>query len=392
MGSLSAPPPQSRLFTPLRLGTVDLKHRVVLAPLTRYRNDDDNAPLPFMQKYYADRGSAPGTLVISEATAISHAEEGTLNGPGFVSDDQVKAWSKVIDAVHANGSFYFQQIWAMGRASDPKYLAERGFKYRSSSAVAMEGKDATPEAMTEEEILDTIQAFVDTAKRVIEAGADGVEIHGAHGYLIDQFTSDSVNHRTDKWGGSIENRARFLLETVKAVVAAVGAERVALRMSPFASFQGAEVSDIIGQYTYIIEELKKMNAPFAYLSLVEATGDPGALIFGSKQVNQGKTLDFILEAWDNRSPVMVAGGYTYESATKALEQHYQKWDVLVAFGRQFIANPDLVFRMKNGIELTKYNRKTFYINKSEVGYNDYPFSKEYMRAKVQGVESSEARL
>jgi NADPH2 dehydrogenase len=335
-----------------------------------------------MVKYYSDRASTPGTLVISEATSVSHLEEGQDNIPGFVSESQVAAWTKIIDAVHARGSFYFQQIWGMGRASFPEFLAKKGLKYRSSSAVAMEGVDAIPEEMTEEEILDIIQSFVDTARRVISAGGDGVEIHAAHGYLIDQFVSDAVNKRTDKWGGSIENRSRLLLEVVKAVVNEIGAERVALRMSPYAAFQGAEKTDIEGQYLYIITELKKMNVPLAYLSLVESTGDPGAIAFNGKTVNQGKTLDFILEAWDNRSPVIVAGGYRPNTAAWALEDHYNKWNTLVAFGRHFLANPDLVFRVRHGLELNKYNRPTFYLAKNEVGYNDYPFSEEYVAAHL----------
>lgn len=341
-----------------------------------------------MEKYYADRGSAPGTLVISEATGVSHFEEGHHNGPGFVSDKQVAAWSKVIDAVHANGSFYFQQIWAMGRASDPEYMAQRGFPYRSSSTVAMPGVDAAPRALTEEEILELIQDFVDTAKRVIGAGGDGVEIHSAHGYMLDQFLSDGINQRTDKWGGSIENRARLTLEVVKAVVAAIGAEKVAIRFSPYAGFQGSEKPDTVELHSYIIDQLKKMNAKFAYLSLVEATGDPGAIVRGDKAINQGKTLDFILEAWDNLSPVIVAGGYEPKTAAAILEDHYKKWDVMIAFGRHFIANPDLVFRIKHEIELNKYNRSTFYINKSEVGYNDYPFSE--VSLKTQSNEGNKA--
>jgi NADPH2 dehydrogenase len=371
-------PAQTRLFKPLKVGNFELQHRIVLPPLTRNRNDNNHTPLPLMVKYYADRASTPGTLIISEATAISHLEEGQRNTPGFVSDSQVAAWSKIIDAVHAKGSFYFQQIWGLGRASTPAYMAERGMKYRSSSAVAMKGADATPEEMTEEEILDIIQSFVDTAKRVVTAGGDGVEIHAAHGYLLDQFISDAVNHRQDKWGGSIENRSRLFLEVVKAVVAAIGAERVAMRFSPYASFQDAEKSDIEGQYIYIIQELKKMNVPFAYMSLVEATGDPAAIVLGAQEVNKGKTLDFILEAWDNQSPVLVAGGYEPNSAAWAIEEHYQKWNVLVAFGRHFLANPDMVFRVQNGIELNKYNRSTFYKTMSEEGYNDYPFSKEFL--------------
>lgn len=371
-------PEHSKLFKPLRLGTMQLQHRIVFPPLTRNRNDDNHTPLPFMAKYYADRASTPGTLVISEATAVSHLEEGQDNTPGFVSDRQVAAWKQIIDAVHAKGSFYFQQIWGMGRASFPELLVKKGYKYRSSSATPMEGSDAVPEEMTEDEILDLIQSFVDTAQRVIAAGGDGVEIHAAHGYILDQFISDRVNYRLDKWGGSTENRARLVLEVIKAVGSAIGFERVALRLSPYAAFQGAEKSDIHGQYLYIIRELKKLPAPLAYLSLVEATGDPGALIFGGKEVNQGKTLDFILEAWDNQSPVIVAGGYRPETAARALENHYERWNVLIAFGRHFLANPDLVFRIHHGIPLNKYNRATFYTAMNEIGYNDYPFSAEYL--------------
>ncbi|KAH6988539.1 NADPH dehydrogenase [Ilyonectria destructans] len=381
MGSIT-PQSESRLFKPLKMGNVTLQHRIVFPPLTRNRNDDDHTPLPLMEKYYADRASTPGTLVISEATSISHAEEGQRNVPGFVTDRQVAAWKKIIDGVHAKGSFYFQQIWGLGRASTTDYIAERGFPYRSSSDVPLEGCDVAPRAMTEEEILQTIQDFVDTAKRVVAAGGDGVEIHSAHGYLLDQFLSDAVNKRTDKWGGSIENRSRFTLEVVKAVVAAIGAEKVAIRLSPYAGFQGAIKSDINELYTYLVEELKKMNVKFAYLSLVEATGDPAAIVLGTEAPNKGKTLDFILEAWDNLSPVLVAGGYTPETAGWALDDHYKKWDVLIAFGRHFLANPDLVFRVKNGIELNKYNRATFYLTMSDVGYNDYPFSDEFLKTQA----------
>jgi NADPH2 dehydrogenase len=378
-------PSETRLFKPLKVGNVTLQHRIALPPLTRNRNDDDHIPLPLMEKYYADRGSVPGTLVISEATAISHIEEGDPNNPGFVSDAQVKSWGKIIEAVHANGSFYFQQIWGMGRASHPEHLAKRGLPYRSSSAVPMKGVEVTPTAMTEDEILVTIQDFVETSKRIIAAGADGVEIHSAHGYLLDQFLTSSVNQRTDKWGGSIENRSRLTLQVVKAVVQAIGAEKVAIRFSPYAGFHGSEKTDYIELYTHLITELKKMNVKFAYLSLVEATGDPGALVRGEKQINIGKTLDFILELWDNLSPVIVAGGYQPESAAQAVETHYKRWDVIVAFGRHFIANPDLIFRIQHGIPLTKYNRPTFYLRKQWEGYNDYPFSQEFLKAHPNSV-------
>ncbi|KAL4876476.1 NADH:flavin oxidoreductase NADH oxidase family protein [Aspergillus karnatakaensis] len=375
-------PATTKLFSPLRVGRMNLTHRIVFPPLTRNRNSDTHTPLPLMTQYYADRASTPGTLIISEATAISHAEEGQDNTPGFISEQQVSAWKAIISAVHAKGSFYFQQIWGMGRASYPQFLKEKGLRYRSASAIPMQGVDAIPSEMTETEIQETIESFVDTARRVIAAGGDGVEIHCAHGYLLDQFLSDAVNHRSDKWGGSTENRARLVLEVVRAVVAAIGADRVALRLSPYAAFQDAEKGDIQGQYLYLINRLREIVPPLAYLSLVEATGDPGALVFGGKEVNQGRTLDFILQAWGNRSPVIVAGGYGPETAARALEEHYGEWDVLVAFGRHFLANPDLVYRIRHGIELNKYHRPTFYLPMSEVGYNDYPFSEEFLAERA----------
>ncbi|KAJ3547468.1 hypothetical protein NM208_g1496 [Fusarium decemcellulare] len=375
---MTAPSADSRLFKPLKVGHAQLEHRMAMAPLTRYRNDQQHVAMPFVERYYADRASAPGTLVISEATGVSLQDAGVRQGPAFVTDEQVAAWKKVIDAVHSRKSVWFQQIWGQGRASDPDYQKERGFKYRSSSAVPMDANSAVPEAMTEQEISGFIDDFVATAKRVVAAGGDGVEIHGAHGYLIDQFISDSVNKRTDKWGGSIENRSRLLIEVVKAVVAAIGPERTAVRLSPYATFQGAESSDIQAQYSYIISELKKLG-PLAYLSLVEARGDPAKLLVANQDPSvQLQTLDFILEAWDNLSPVIVAGGYSPASAAEALDTRYKKWDVIIAFGRSFLANPDLVWRVKNGVELNDYHRQSFYIKGSEIGYNDYPFSQGYV--------------
>lgn len=269
-------PSQTRLFKPIKIGNKTLEHRVVFAPLTRFRSDDDHTPLPFMQKYYADRACAPGTLVISEATAIAHNEAGQPNLPAFVSDSQVEAWRQIISGVHAKGSVFFQQIWGMGRAASPEFVTERGFRYHSSSAVPMPGSDVAPESMTEEEILELIQSFADTAKRVVAAGGDGVEIHSAHGYLLDQFLSDNINKRTDKWGGSIENRCRLTLEVVKAVVAAIGAEKVALRLSPFAGFQGSEKSDIKELFTHLIGELRRRatNLPTSRWSRPKATRVP----------------------------------------------------------------------------------------------------------------------
>ncbi|CAK7202826.1 hypothetical protein SEUCBS139899_005553 [Sporothrix eucalyptigena] len=372
----------SKLFQPLKLGDNTLQHRIALAPLTRNRNDNDHAPISLMETYYDDRASVPGTLIISEATATSHDEEGQRNIPGINTEKQVAAWTKIISRVHAKGSVYFQQLFALGRANTPDYVKERSLPYRSSSDIPLEGYNAIPTPMTEEEIHQTIQDFVSSSKNAIRAGADGVEIHAAHGYLLDQFLSASANKRSDKWGGSVENRSRLTLEVVKAVVAAIGAEKVAIRFSPFAGFQGVAKDDIHELYSYVVEELKKLNAKFAYLSLVEAKGDPAHIVLDADQINKGKTLDFILDAWNNLSPVVVAGGYTPESAIWAVDEHYKKWDVLVAFGRHYLANPDLVYRIQHGLPLNKYNRATFYLVMNNVGYNDYPFSQEFLAAKA----------
>lgn len=368
----------SKLFKPLKLGSNQLQHRIAMAPLTRYRHNNHHVAKPFVPRYYGERASTPGTLIISEATGVSMQDSGIRQSPAFVTDEQVAAWKDVIAAVHEHGSIWFQQLWALGRAAEPEYQKERGYNYRSSSAVPMKEDGAAPEEMTEKEILQLIEDYVATAKRVIAAGGDGVEIHGAHGYLLDQFISDSVNKRTDKWGGSVENRSRLVLEVVKAVTEAIGSDRVGLRLSPYASFQGAEASDIIAQYSYIIEQLKSLPQPLAYLSLVEARGDPAKLLSPEQSDSEQQTLDFILDVWDNRSPVIVAGGYTRESAAEILDGHYSKWDVIVAFGRDFLANPDFVWRLKNGVELNKYHRQSFYIKGSDIGYNDYPLSPEYV--------------
>ncbi|KAI8650904.1 Oxidored-FMN domain-containing protein [Fusarium keratoplasticum] len=383
---------QSNLWKPLKLGNVTLTHRIALAPLTRLRNDEEHLPMDIMTQYYTDRASTPGTLLVSEATGISKAAEAAPHTPGISSPEQVAAWSRIYNAIHSKGCFIFQQLWDMGRAGYPEYVQSRGLKYSSSTNKQLEGRSIPPTPLTEEEIWEKVKDFRSAARNVIDAGGDGVEIHGAHGYLIDQFLSSSINDRTDKWGGSIENRARFLLEIVKAVVEEVGAERTALRLSPFASFQGAYTTNTWEQTSYVIGELKRAGYKLAYLSFVEPRGNPtltDAIVrlasdienpFGEKK----QSLDFILEEWDNQSPVMVAGGYLPHNIYQVVDEQYKKWGVVVAFGRWFVSNPDLVFRVKNGVPFTPYKRELFYAFKSNEGYNDYTFSDEFVDlAKVE---------
>lgn len=357
-----------------------------MAPLTRNRNDDEHAPTDLMTQYYAQRACVPGTLIITEATGISSACEAEQSLPVISTPDEIAGWKKIYEAIHAKGSYVFQQIWDLGRGGEPDYLAKRGQRYTSSSNLKLEKMDVAPEALTEEEIWQKVAEFRQAARNVIDAGGDGVEVHGAHGYLIDQFTRDSCNNRTDKWGGSVENRSRFLLECIKAVVEEIGAERTGLRLSPFGTYQHCFSSDTWEQTTHVIRSIKQSGYKLAYLSLVEPRFDPA--LYGRAPppghpmpFEAGEqSLKFIFKEWDNFSPIIVAGGYTAESAVKALDDTYNGYDVMVAFGRPFVANPDLVFRVKNNVAFNPYDRSTFFVPKSPIGYIDYPFSQEAVDA------------
>jgi len=366
----------SNLFKPLKLGNVQLQNRVVLAPLTRFRADDEHVPLPFVPEYYAQRASVPGTLLITEATFISPQAGGYSNVPGIYNQAQIESWKKVTEAVHAKGSFIYLQLWALGRAADPGQLKKElgdDAKVVSASNIPFEG-GATPTGLNEEEIHQYIKDYAQAAKNAIEAGFDGVEVHGANGYLVDQFTQDVSNDRTDAWGGSVEKRAKFGIEVTKAVVEAVGAERTGIRLSPFSDFQGMKMKDPVPQFTYLATELKKLK--LAYLHVVESR------ITGNADVESTQGIDFLVDLWDNQSPFLAAGGFKPDSAKKAADEEYKDKDVAIVFGRYFISNPDLVFRIEKGIELTPYDRDLFYNKTQKHGYIDWAFSKEFEAAKL----------
>ena len=359
------------LFDPIHIGSIPLSHRVVMAPLTRYRANDAHVHTSLATEYYEQRASVPGTLLITEATFISPRASGDSNPPGIYSKDQIEAWKNVTDAVHKKGSYIFCQLWALGRTAHPEIVRkEAGEKwFVSSSAIPLEAGTEAPRALEEEEIWGFVADYAQAAKNAIEAGFDGVEIHGANGYLIDQFTQDNVNQRTDAWGGSVEKRSKFALEITKAVVEAVGSEKVAIRLSPFSEFQGMKMADPVKQFSHLIEGLKKLK--LVYLHLVESR------VKGNADIEATEKVDPLMKIWGKTSPVLLAGGFQPDSAKRAVEQEYTGQDVLIVFGRHFIANPDLPFRIEKGIALTKYNRDTFYIAKSPIGYVDYPFSKEW---------------
>lgn len=358
----------SRLFKPVKIGNLKLTHRVGMCPLTRFRASDDHVPSPSAKEYYGQRASVPGTLLISEGTFISPDHGGYANVPGIYNADQIEAWREVTDAVHAKGSFIFCQLWALGRTVDTQVATREGITFRSSSNIAIDAERPDPTPFTVDEIKETVQQYAQAAKNAIEAGFDGVELHGANGYLIDQFIQDVCNKRTDSYGGSIENRSRFGLEVTQAVCDTIGSERTGIRFSPWSVFNAMKMEDPIPQFTDIIGRLNPLK--LAYVHLVESR------IAGSQDVEGAESLSFAIHASDR--PILVAGGYTPDMAQKLVDEDYPERDILVMFGRYFISTPDLPFRMQNGLEFTKYNRDSFYTAKSPVGYTDYPFSTEFI--------------
>ena len=363
----------TKLFAPLQVGNMKLSNRVAMAPLTRFRANDEHVHQDIAKEYYVQRAApVPGTLIITEATPVSARAGNYPNVPGIYTDAQIKAWKDIVDAVHAKGSYIYLQMWALGRTASAETLkAETGLALKSSSAVAMSDNSPKPEELTEEEILGLISDYASGAKNAIEgAGFDGVEIHGANGYLIDQFTQDTCNKRTDKWGGSVENRSRFGLEVTKAVVKAVGADKVGLRISPWSSFQGMGMEDPVPQFTHFVNALKEYK--LAYLHVVESR------ITGNADVEATGKIDFAIDAWANTSPILLAGGFKPDSAQQAVEQYKDK-DVVIVFGRYFISTPDLVYRLREGIDFTPYDRDSFYIPHSTKGYTDYPYSEKYQK-------------
>ncbi|KAJ5625315.1 hypothetical protein N7510_001624 [Penicillium lagena] len=365
------------LMDAVQIGPCSLKHRVVMAPMTRLRANDDHCPGEIMVDYYTQRSRVPGTLLITEANFISVNSRGRdENAPGIYTDSQIREWSRITKEVHKNGSFIFMQLWHVGRAARQQALDKAGLQMVSSSNIPISNEHPTPRPMTTEEIWECILSFAQAAKNAIEAGFDGVELHAANGYLIDQFIQDNCNQRTDKWGGSIENRSRFCIEIVKAVVDVIGAHRTAVRLSPFSEFQGMRMKNPIPQFSDLITRLKDFN--LAYLHLIE----PRVSGNEDKEAGEHESLDFALKIWANSSPIILAGGYSFKKASQFLDSYLRNESVAFAFGRYFISNPDLPFKLANNITLTKYQRETFYKVKSPDGYTSYPFSDAWKASSV----------
>lgn len=348
------------LFTPLKVGALTLPNRILLAPLTRTRADAGHMPNALMTEYYSQR--ATGGLLITECTMVAPGTSAFINEPGIYNDAQIAAWKNVAEAVHAKGGRIFMQIWHAGRAAHPDM--NDGAPTVSSSATAIEGDiqtpkgkvpQAVPHALTAEEIPGIVAAYVQGAKNAIAAGFDGVEVHGANGYLIDQFLRDTPNQRSDSYGGSLDNRARFLFEVLTAVIAAIGAHKVGLRLSPLNSYNGMKDSDPVALIGYLCEKLNTFN--LAYLHLMRAD------FFGVQKA------DVMTLAREKYKGVLIGNmGYTADEAQTAVTAG--KMDA-VAFGTAFLANPDLPARIQAKAPLNTPDSSTFYTPGAK-GYTDYP--------------------
>ncbi|CAO3620021.1 unnamed protein product [Cunninghamella blakesleeana] len=364
----------SALFTPLSIGLNHLNHRVVLSPLTRMRSDKQGAPTDLVAKYYEQRATEGG-LLITEATGISPYAGNYPSAPSIYSEEQIKGWKKVTDAVHKKGGLISLQILHLGRASNSTLLPNQE-KPVSASAIAISGNDLsgqpheTPRALTVDEIHTIAQDYAKAAKNAIYAGFDFVEIHGANGFLIDQFINSSSNKRTDQYGGSIENRSRFALEVVDAVVDAIGEEKTAIRFSPWSEYQDMEDDTPIETWSYLTQQLQNNHPNLAYIHFIEHRINQ--FVEGAKieDLIGGDMLTPFRNIW--KGPFIVAGNYSYDYnlAYKVTEKSS---NTLVAFGKAFLSNPDLVYRIKNQLPLNKYDRSTFYLIGSPKGYTDYPF-------------------
>lgn len=358
----------STLFKSLPLGRYDLAHRVVMAPLTRMRAGEANVPTELAAEYYSQRASEGG-LIIAEATQVTPYGQGYPSTPGIYTTEQVEGWKKITEAVHAKDGLIFLQLWHVGRASHSSFQPDGVLPVAPSAIAISTGRVLnsqwqpvdyeTPRALELAEIPDIIEAYKQGARNALAAGFDGVEVHGANGYLLEQFLHSRSNKRTDAYGGSIENRARLLLEVTRAVVEVCGPDRVGVRISPFSVFGDVGDENPLALYSYVLEQLAQLD--IAYVHLIVERDGPGKGGDSNRQEIQA-----LRALWPKA--FILAGGFTKDKANQVLQSGVAD---AVAFGRDFIANPDLPLRFKLNAQLNAYDRSTFY-GGGAAGYTDYP--------------------
>lgn len=351
------------LFDPIQLGAIELQNRIVMAPLTRSRATGDGVPTELMAEYYGQRATAG--LIVSEATQISPMGQGYLNTPGIYSPEQIAGWRTVTETVHATGGRMFMQLWHVGRISHSSLLPD-GQPPVSSSAKRAEAQvynadgfveTSTPRALADDEIPGLVDDYRQAAIRAMSAGFDGVEVHSANNYLLEQFLRDSVNDRDAPYGGSIQNRCRLVVEIMQAIADAIGPDRTGIRLSPMTTFNGTPTdSDPQALYGHLLEELAPMR--LAYVHMIE--GETGS--------DRDDVVDYDALKQRYGGAWMVNNGYQREDAIAAVESGHAD---LVCFGRPFISNPDLVRRLKEDAPLNALDAETLY-GGGAAGYTDYP--------------------
>lgn len=361
---------QLKLLTAVNLGAITLKNRLVMAPLTRMRAITGDVCNPLAKIYYSQRAGAG--LIITEATQVSPLGKGYPATPGIYSEEQTKAWAEVVQAVHDKGGKIVAQLWHVGRISHSSLHPTEGLPI-APSPIPPSGKlmDAnwkgvpyeTPREMSQSDIADVIGQFKQAAKNAKAAGFDGVEIHGANGYLLDQFLQDGTNKRVDEYGGTFAGRSKFLFEIISAVSEIYSPDRIGVRLSPFGTFNDVSDSNTQGLFTFILNELNKFN--LAYVHLIEPRSTTAG---GSDAINEQAPLTSEMFRAAYNGNLISAGGYTKESGEAALNANLAE---AIAYGRLYISNPDLDKRFEQGAALNAYDRSTFY-GGSDQGYTDYP--------------------
>lgn len=369
----------TKAFEPIKVGQKTLSNRIVYAPATRNRALPDHTPSDLALKYYDDRSRFPGSLIVTEGTLVSPKFGLYNNVPGIYTKKHADNWRHINDKIHANGLFSSIQFWALGRVADPQLTKEAGCKliapsaiYESDDSKANAEKAGNPiHEPTEEEIKSLIlNDYTNAAKLAMEAGFDFVEIHGANGYIVDQFFQVVSNQRTDKYGGSVENRSRFALELIDHLSLVIGADKIGIRLSPWSTFQamGGDESEVhpISQFGYFLGQLQKRaneGQEIAYVSVVEPR------VWGIFDTEAKGDNAFVRSIW--KGIILRTGNYTYDAPDfKTLQRDINDGKTLVGFARYFTSNPDLVQRLHDGSELTPYERDTFYVTHNW-GYNTW---------------------
>jgi N-ethylmaleimide reductase len=367
---MTSPTNVPHLLSPFNLKNLPLKNRVVIAPMTRARAGAERIPNALMAEYYAQRSGAG--LIITEGTTISKQANGWLHSPGIYTDEQTEAWKQVVDAVHATGTPIFLQLWHTGRASHRSFQENNNLPV-APSAIKIEGSEShtpngkkpyeTPRALETAEISQVVEDYRQAAANAKRAGFDGVEIHAANGYIIDEFLQSKTNQRTDQYGGSIENRYRFLQEIVESILTVWSAERVGVRLSPNGNFNDMGSPDYRETFTYVAQHLNQYG--LGYLHLLDG------LAFGFHELGEQMTLSEFRKIYTGT--LMGNCGYNRESAENAIAAGDAD---LIAFGRSYISNPDLVERFANNWELNPDPNQAIWYSFEAEGYTDFPTYQE----------------